>query len=324
MTHRELITLLGGAAAWPLAARAQPAQPMIGFLSPNTFSAPLVAAFRQGLKEVGFVEGQNVAIEYRSAEGRYDQLPELAADLVRRQVSVIAVPGNAIAALAAMAATKTIPIVFGVSEDPVRLGLVASLSHPGGNATGVNFFLAEIGAKRLGLLRELLPAAGRVAILVNPLNVGSASAARRELEPAARALGLQIQFYEASSSREIDASFAGLVRAQPDALFVAPDTLFVSRRVQLTALAARHLLPVTYPERDSVEAGGLMSYGTNVADMYRQVGGYAGRILKGAKPADLPVVQASKFELVINLQAARLLGIDVPSMLLARADEVIE
>ena len=320
MIRRAFITLLGGAAAWPVAARAQQTMPVVGFLSPHLRrpATHFLEAFRWGLAETGYIDGQNVVIEYHFSEGRYDQLPQLAV------VTVIATPGNAVAALAAVAATKTIPIVFGVTEDPVRLGLVASLARPGGNATGINFFLAEIGAKRLGLLRELLVAANRVAVLVNPANIVSTSAARRELEPAARAMGLQIEFYEASTSREIDAAFAVLVRAQPDALFVAPDTFFVSRRVQLIGLEARHLLPATYPERDSVEAGGLMSYGTNVAEMYRQVGGYAGRILKGAKPADLPVVQTSTFELIINVQTARLLGIEVPPMLLARADEVIE
>ena len=293
MKRREFITLLGGAAAWPFAARGQQtAMPVVGFLSTLSpgESAYVVAAFRQGLGETDYVEGQNVAIEYRLAEGRFDRLPELAADLVRRQVSVIAVPGSAVAALAAKAATQTIPIAFGVNQDPVKLGLVASLARPGGNATGINFFVAEVLAKRLGLLRELVPAAARIAVLVNPANVASASATLGEVEAAARDLGLQILFYKASSSREIDAAFATLVGERPDALFVAPDGFFVSRRVQLTALAARHALPVTYPVRDFVEAGGLMSYGTSLSDMYRQVGVYAGRILKGAKPADLPVV----------------------------------
>ena len=300
--------------------------PVVGILSPQSRgpAAPLLEAFRKGLAETGYVEGQNVAIEYRLSEGRFDRLPELAADLVRRQVSVIAVPGNTSAAVAAKAATATIPIVFGVPQDPVKLGLVASLARPGGNATGINFFLGEIVAKRLGLLRELVPAVARVAALVNPANVAVASSTRGDMESAARALGLQIQFYDASTSREIDAAFATLVRERPDALFVPPDAFFNSRRVQLISLAARHALPATYSDRQFVEAGGLMSYGTGTADMYRQVAGYAGRILKGAKPADLPVVQASRFELVINLQTARLLGIEVPPMLLARADEVIE
>jgi ABC-type uncharacterized transport system substrate-binding protein len=278
--------------------------------------------FRRGLAETGHVEGQNVAIEYRWTDGRVDRLPELAADLVRRQVSVIAAPG--VGALAAKTATQTIPIVFGVSEDPVKLGLVASLARPGGNATGINFFAAEVTAKRLGLLRELMPAAARVAVLVNPANVQTASATLADLEPAARALGLQMQVFNASGNREIDAAYATLVRGRPDALFVAPDGLFVTRRVQLISLAARHALPASYAVREYVEAGGLMSYGTSIRDMYRQIGVYSGRILKGTKPGDLPVVQATKFELVINLQTARLLGLDVPPMLLARADEVIE
>jgi putative ABC transport system substrate-binding protein len=331
MRRREFITALGGAAvasavSWPLAARAQqPAMPVVGIislLSAGT-AAPLLEAFRRGLAETGYVEGQNVAIEYRLAEGRYDRLREVAADLVRRQVSVIAAPGSPVA-IAAKAATQTIPIAFGVAEDPVTLGLVASLARPGGNTTGINFFTAEIVAKRLGLLRELLPAAARIAVLVNPTNLANASATRRDVEAAARGLGLQVQFFDASSSREIDAAFAALMRERPDALFVAPDGFFTDRRVQLTALAARHALPADYSAREFVEAGGLMSYGTSIPDMYRQVGVYAGRILKGAKPADLPVVQATKFDLVINLQTARLLGLDVPPTLLARADEVIE
>jgi putative ABC transport system substrate-binding protein len=324
--RRQFITLLGGAmAAWPLAARAQqPAMPVIGFLSSLSLapSAHLIAAFRRGIAETGFVEGQNLAIEYRWADGRLVQLADLAADLVRRRVSVIAAPG--VGALAAKATTQTVPIVFGVSEDPVKLGLVASLARPGGNLTGINFFVAELVAKRLGLLRELVPAASRVAVLVNPANVQTASATLSEAEPAARALGLQIQVFTASSNREIDTAYAALARERPDALFVAPDALFVNRRVQLIALAARHALPATYAVREYVEAGGLMSYGTSVADMYRQIGVYTGRVLKGAKPADLPVMQATKFELVINLQTARLLEIEVPPTLLARADEVIE
>ncbi len=328
MNRREFITLVGGAAAWPAAARAQqPAMPVIGLLSPtwpDTLGDHRLLAFRRGLAETGYVEGHNVAIEYRWAEGQFDRMPELAADLVRRQVSVIAVAGSAAGALAAKAATQTIPIAFGVPEDPVRMGLVASLGRPGGNATGINFFTAEVTAKRLGLLHELMPAAARVAVLVNPANVGRAPSTRRDLEPAARVLGLQIQFYDASTSKEIDAAYATLVRERPDALFVAPDTLFTSRRVQLTALAARHALPAVYSVREFVDAGGLMSYGTSIADMNRQVGVYTGRILKGEKPADLPVLQATKFELVINLQTARLLGLEVPPSVLARADEVIE
>jgi putative tryptophan/tyrosine transport system substrate-binding protein len=323
--RREFITLLGGAAAvWPIAARAQQGMPVVGFLSalsPAT-SAHLLGAFRQGLAVNGFVEGQNVAIEYRWADGRLVQLADLVADLVRRNVNVIAAPG--VGALAAKDATQTIPIVFGISEDPVKLGLVASLAQPGGNLTGINFFVAELVAKRLGLLRELIPAAGRVAVLVNPANVQTTPATLSEVEVAARALGLQIQAFNASNIREIDTAYAALVRERPDALFVAPDGFFVNRRVQLIGLAARHAIPAAYAVREYVEAGGLMSYGTNVADMYRQIGVYTGRVLKGAKPADLPVMQATKFELVINLQTARLLDIEVPPTLLARADEVIE
>jgi putative ABC transport system substrate-binding protein len=265
-----------------------------------------------------------LAIDFRSAEGQLDRLPALAADLVRRQVSVIAVPGSIAAALAAKAATQTIPIAFGVPEDPVKLGLVASLPRPGGNATGINFFAGEVTAKLLGLLRELVPAAARVAVLVNPTNAGRALSTRAEIEPAARVFGLQVQFYDASTNQEIDASYAALVRERSDAIFVSADAFFTSRRVQLIGLAARHALPAAYAAREFVDAGGLISYGTSLPDMFRQVGAYAGRILKGEKPADLPVVQATKFELSINLQTAKLLGLEVPPTLLARADEVIE
>jgi ABC-type uncharacterized transport system substrate-binding protein len=324
--RREFITLLGGgAAAWPFAAPAQqPAMPVVGILNPQLpGSVPhFMDAFRRGLAEIGYVEGQNVAIEYRWAEDRFDRLPELAADLVHLKVSVIAAPANG-SALAAKAATSAIPIVFGVGEDPVKLGLVASLARPGGNATGINFFTGEVVAKRLGLLRELVPAAVRVAVLANPANVATSSALRA-VEPAARALGMEVQIYNASTWQEIDAAFAVLVREQSDALFVAPDPFLQTRRVQLAALAARHALPAAYSVRQYVEAGGLMSYGTSLVDMYRQVGVYTGRILKGAKPADLPVVQSTKFELVINAQIARMLGLTIPPGVLAIADEVIE
>jgi len=326
MRRRDFVALLGGgAAAWPIAAWAQqqPAMPVIGFLDVINSPARL-AAFHQGLGESGYVLGENVAIEMRSAEGRYGRFPELVADLVRRRVSVIVAPSTTPAALAARAATTTIPIVFGVGDDPVKLGLVANLARPGGNATGINFFTAELAAKRLGLLRELLPAATRVAVLVNPTDSIRVETIMREVTTAAAAIGLQFQVVSASTSGEIDAAFATLARARPDALFVGPDPFFYTRRGQLALQAARHAIPASYAIRDYAEAGGLMSYGTNITDAYHQVGVYAGRILKGAKPADLPVQQSTKFELVINLQAARTIGLDVPPSLLARADEVIE
>jgi ABC-type uncharacterized transport system substrate-binding protein len=325
MRRRQFITLLGGAAAaWPLAASAQQsAIPVIGFLdpaSPDTF-ADHRRAFRQGLKEVGYVEGDNVAISYRWAENQIDRLPELASDLVSRQVALIATVSNG--AFAAKAATTSIPIVFIVADDPVRLGLVASLARPGGNLTGINFLNAELTAKRLELLRELVPTASRVAVLVKPTS-SFTEAPLRDMDVAARAMGLQIQVFNASNSREIDAAFEAFARERPDALFVSPDPFFRSRRMQLTHLATRHAIPATYALRDYAEAGGLMSYGASLTDAYRQIGAYTGRILKGAKPMDLPVVQASKFELVINAQTARILGLTVPPTLLARADEVIE
>ena len=324
--RRDFISLLGGAAGWPLGARAQQsAMPVVGFLHSQTPDAlaERLRGLRRGLKDTGYVEGESVAIDYRWAENQNDRLPALAADLVRRQVAVIAAIGPP-PALAAKAATTTIPIVFAVPDDPVRLGLVASLSRPGSNATGINFFVAELIAKRLELLRELVPAAVRVAVLVNPDDTQITPLILRDVEAAARAMGLQIQVVRASTSREINAAFASFARERPDALFLGADPFFTTRRMQLTHLASRHAIPAVYSVRDYVDAGGLISYGTDVTDAWRQVGVYAGRILKGAKPADLPVMQINKFELVINAQAATMLGLAVPSSLLATADEVIE
>jgi putative tryptophan/tyrosine transport system substrate-binding protein len=317
----------GGAAAWPLVVSAQqPAMPVIGFLSvTSAHEQPhWLAAFHRGLSEAGYVEGQNVSIEYRWAEGRYDQLPELAADLVRRQVRVIAVPASNPGALAAKAATSTIPIVFSVGDDPVKLHLVASLAHPGGNATGINLLVAELATKRFGLVHEMVPGAARVAVLVNPANTASAEATLKGLEETARATGLQLQVLNASTLGQINEAFESIARERVEALLVAPDSFFATRRVQFAILAARHRVPVIFSTRDFPAAGGLMSYGTDIVDAYRWIGIYAGRILKGAKPADLPVLQSTKFELVINLQTARVLGVDVPPTLLASADEVIE
>jgi putative ABC transport system substrate-binding protein len=327
--RREFITLLGGAAAagWPLAVRAQqPAMPAIGLLNPASPDASVdrLRGFRQGLKDSGYVEGENVSIIYRLAEGQFDRLPALATELLRRRVAVIATTSNA-AAIAAEAATKTVPIVFLCTEDPVKLGLVASLSRPSGNATGINFLSGEVTAKRLELLRELVPAATSVAVLVNPANAMTTESTLRDVRAAAGAMGLQIiQVANAGTSREINAAFDTFARERPDLLFVGLDVYLNSRRAQLVTLAARHALPAIFSNRDFTEIGGLMSYGTNIADAYRQIGVYAGRILKGASPADLPVVQASKFELVINAETARMLGLNVPDKLLALADEVIE
>ena len=324
MRRREFITLLGGAAAWPLAARAQqPAMPVVGFIRDGSAdtSARYVAAFRKGLNETGYVEGQNVTVEYHWLEGHYDRLPALLADLVRRQVAVIATPGN-FPSIAAKAATATIPIIFGVGDDPVRLGLVASLARPGGNATGINFFVTEVAAKRLRLLHDLLPKAVRIAVLVNPTN--DAETTLREVQEAAHTIGLQIQVLNARTIGEIDAAFATLAHERPDALFVAGDAFFLDRRVQFATLTARDRIPATYSVRELVTAGGLMSYGPDLADAVHHVGVYTGSILKGAMPADLPVVQSTKLELVINLQTARALGIEVPSGVLSIADEVIE
>jgi putative ABC transport system substrate-binding protein len=326
MRRREFITLIGGAAVtWPLSTSAQQsAIPVIGFLDPRSLDgvANRLRGLRQGLKETGFVEGENVAIEFRWAENQMDRLAELAADLVRRQSAVIVASGGRDSTLAAKAATTTIPIVFLTAEDPVRLGLVASLARPGGNLTGINFFNAEL--TRLELLRELVPAAKRIAVLVSPVDAANTDSTLRAIEPAARAIGLQIQVLNASTSREIDAAFAIIGRDRPDAIFVGQTPFLAFRRAQLVQLAARHMIPASYPGREFPEIGGLMSYGSDIADAYRQVGIYTGRILKGAKPADLPVVQTNKFELVINAQTARMIGLDLPPQLLARTDDVIE
>jgi putative tryptophan/tyrosine transport system substrate-binding protein len=328
MRRREFITLLGGAASWPLAVRAQQlTMPIIGYIGFSSLinSVLYLAAFRKGLGESGFVEAQNVAIEYRWLEGQYDRMPELAADLVRRGVAVIATPGTPPSGVrAAMATTATIPIVFAVADDPVKWGIVAGLGQPNSNATGINFFASEVVPKRLGLLHDLVPGAAGIAALLNPADATRAESILNDLQTAARTLALKIQAFYASTSREIDAAFATLARQRADALFVSPDGFFNSRRVQLSMLAARHAIPATYSVREYVEAGGLMSYGTSVAEFHRQVGVYTGRILKGAKPVDLPVLQSVKFELVINLQTARMLGLDVPPSLIAETDEVIE
>jgi putative ABC transport system substrate-binding protein len=325
--RRKFIALLGGtAAAWPIAARAQQlAIPVIGLIGNWSRELPpsRLPALRQGLNETGYIEGQSVAIEYRWAEGRFDLMPDLVADLLRRRVTVIATPGLAQAALAAKAATAAVPIVFAVGEDPVKLSLVENLARPGGNLTGVNFFNTELVTKQLGLLRDLIPGIARVAVLVNPTNV-TAETTSRAAEATARAMRLHIQAINASTSGEINAAFAKLGSERPDAVLVGGDGLFNARRVQLVNLASRYTLPTTYADRIFPDIGGLMSYGSDLSDAYRQVGVYVGRILKGAKPADLPVVQATKFELVINAETARMLGLTVPPSLLATADEVIE
>ena len=327
MKRREFIALLGGAAAaWPLTARAQqPALPVVGFLNGGSAdgAARNVAAFRKGLSETGYVEGQNVAVEYHWFSGQYDRLPALMADLVRRQVAVIATAGN-LTSLAAKAATATIPIVFGVGDDPIRLSLVASFARPGGNLTGINFFNAELTAKRMRLLHDLVPKAVRVAVLLNPANASSTESQLRIVQEAAPTIGLQIQILNATTIGEIDAAFATIERERPDALFVTGDAFFVSRAVQFATLTSRSRIPATYSLRDYVAVGGLMSYGTDFTEAFRQVGVYTGKILKGAKPVDLPVMQSTKFEFVINMQTARALGLEVPAQLLATVDEVIE
>jgi ABC-type uncharacterized transport system substrate-binding protein len=327
MKRREFITLVGCAGVWPVAARAQqPALPIVGFVHGGAARAfpGRIAAFRVGLSEAGYIEGQNVLIEYHWLEGHFERLPAVMTDLVQRRVAVITTPGSTPASLAAKAATAAIPIVFGVSEDPVALNIVSSLSRPGGNATGINFFVTEIDAKRFALMHELLPKATRFAVLINPADVTASAATSKALKEAARTLGLDVLFFDASTPAGIDAAFAAFVRERPDALFIAPEGFFASRAVQFVTLTARDRMPASFATREMVEAGLLMSYGVNLADTFRQVGNYVGRILKGEKPADLPVLQPTKFELVINLQTARALAIDVPPTLLARADEVIE
>jgi putative tryptophan/tyrosine transport system substrate-binding protein len=327
MRRRQFIALIGGAAAWPLAARAQqPAMPVIGFLSIRSASTDVqfLVSFRQALSEAGFVEGRNVAIAYRYAEGHFDRLPALAADLVRRQVALIVATGGTPASLAAKAATVTIPIVFTTGDDPVRAGLVHSLNRPGGNLTGVTTSFGEAAPKRLGLLREILPNAAIIGVLVNPNDSIAANSETDDMRTAARSVGQRIEILQAGTERDIDTAFARLIDIGGAALLVAPNSLFVTQANQLVALSARHAIPTLYWRREFVEAGGLMSYGSSLADALRVAGTYAGRILKGAKPADLPIQQPTKFELVINLKTARALGLDMSPLLLARADEVIE
>jgi putative tryptophan/tyrosine transport system substrate-binding protein len=326
MQRREFTMLLGAAVAWPIAARAQqPAMPVVGFLHDGSSDerAHLVAAFRQGLIEAGYIEGRNVLVEYRWAQDQYDRLPALVTELVQRHVAVIATPGSIGAALAAKTATNTIPIVFSVGTDPVKLGLVASLNRPGGNVTGLSYLTQELGPKRLALLRELMPGGADVVVLANPKSAPT-DYALQDMQAAAAAVGQRLSVLRASNNQEIGAAFLAMVQRRAPALVIVTDPLFTSRRVQLVTLAARHAIPAIYTSREFPEVGGLMSYGTNLPDVYRQVGFYAGRILKGDKPADLPVVQPTKFEFVINLATAQAIGLDVPASLLAQADEVIE
>jgi putative tryptophan/tyrosine transport system substrate-binding protein len=330
MNRRDFIAAVGSAVSWPVVGRAQQAMPIVAFVTglaaPQVGSseAERVRAFAKGFGETGYVDGQNVSIEYHWMDGRYDRLRPLMADLVRRRVAVIATPGSPPAALAAKATTATIPIVFIVADDPVKLGLVDSLARPGGNATGFNFFPVQLNAKRLALLHELVPTAVNLAVLVNPGNLTTTETTIRDLREAARLLGLQIQIFDATTVSDIDDAFATFRQKRFDALFVAPDQFFVAHRVQLVTLAARDKIPATYDNQDSVLAGGLMSYSTNVVEMFHQVGVYTGKILRGAKPADLPVVQSTRFEFVINTGTARALGIEVPPTLLTIADKVIE
>ena len=329
MRRREFVAVISGAAAWPLATQAQPVVlPIVGYISAGISAASpgqTLVALRQALAKAGYVDGSNVTIEFHTAEGQYDRLPTIIAELVRRQVAVI-IASPTPAALAAKAATQTIPILFGATDDPVKLGLVESLARPGGNVTGVNFYIAEFGmsAKRLGLLRELVPQATRIVALVNPKIAETAEAVTKDVTAAASAIGAPIEVVHASNSQEIEAAFVTFVRHRADALLVGTDPFFYSRRLQIATLATRHAIPAIYTGRDYPEAGGLMSYGTNLTEVYQQLGAYAGRILKGEKPIDLPVVQINKFEFVINLPTARAIGLSVPPSLLARADEVIE
>jgi putative tryptophan/tyrosine transport system substrate-binding protein len=326
MRRREFIGLIG-AAAWPLAARAQQSPiPAIGYLyaGSSASSAHLVAAFRQGLSEAGYVDGRNVSIEFRWANNDFDRLPELAADLVRIRVAVIVAPGGTPAGLAAKAATSTVPIIFGVGSDPVQAGLVASLNRPGGNVTGLTYMHAQLATKQLGLLHELLPAAERFAVLANPNNRAIAEPLIKDLRAAASVINRQIEVLYAGDNSEIDLAYVSLVQTSANALLISPDPMFVDRRAQLAALGGRYSVPTIYPFREDAEAGGLMSYGASNTDLFRQVALYAARVLKGEKPVDLPVLRATKFEFIINLKAAKALGLTIPPTLLARADEVIE
>jgi putative ABC transport system substrate-binding protein len=323
--RREFITLLGGAAAWPVAASAQQSMRAVGFLSPGSPepSSFLVTAFREGLAEVGYIEGKNVTIEYRWARGHYDRLEPLAADLVRRHVAAIAATGGTISAQAAKAATSTIPIVFNVGDDPIKSGLVASFNRPGGNLTGVNTLSPALETKRLGLLRELVSQTGIIAILLNPANPDFGPQ-KQDISTAAKTLGQELRFFYASNESELDTSFAALVQQRPNGLLLGNDVFFTNRRQQIVSLAAYHAIPAIYAFRQFAESGGLMSYSTNLVEVYRQIGIYVGRVLKGESPANLPVVQPIKFDLVINLTTAKRLGLPVPDKLLALADEVIE
>jgi putative tryptophan/tyrosine transport system substrate-binding protein len=327
MRRREFVTLIGAMATGPLAARAQQqAMPVVTLINGRSAAAGpgFAAEFRKGISQTGFVEGKNVAVEYHWLDGHYQDLPAIITDAVQRNVAVIATPGSTPASLAAKAGTATIPVVFGVAEDPVKLGLVLSLAQPGANATGINFFANEIDAKRLGLMHELLPKAKRFAVLLNPANAPTAEATSTTVKQAASSLELELLFFNASTPADIDAAFVAIARERADALFIAPDGFFAGRGVQFATLAARNRIPASSFSSDIVTAGLLMSYGTSIVDVFRQVGVYTGSILKGAKPADLPVLQSTRFEFILNLQTARLLGLDVPPTLLARADEVIE